>query len=448
MAEQETRSDGSPVQSQLVRGSIGSLIIKLTSAGLVLALTILLARALGPSGYGLYSYVYALVWLMMVPAELGLPMLVVRETASARAHQRWGLMLGVWRWAAVMSIGLGVAVALVAGISVWLLAGYFTDEQLTTFAWGILLAPLMVLGNLAGAALRGLRHVLQGQLPDLVIRYGLALALCAGAALVGGDAFTPDLAMALHAGAAAVALLAGIHMLARARPPELSQAHAVYDRREWLGSTIPLALVAGTFLMHQQTDIVILGMFVDEAEVGIYRVAVQASGFVAFGLHAVNMIAAPQFARLHALGDNEGLQHVVTITARVILALTALVVVCLVLFGKPVIGFAFGSEYIAGYVVIIILAIGQIFNAAFGSVVFLLNMTGHERLTLRVLAFAVVMNIGLNVLLIPLFGPEGAAVATATTLAMWNFVLWRAVRRHLGIDSTALGLRVPLPAST
>lgn len=438
---------GGAVQSQLVRGSIGSLTIKLTSAGLVLALTILLARALGPSGYGLYSYVYALVWLMMVPAELGLPMLVVRETASARAHQRWGLMLGVWRWAAAMSIGLGVAVALVAGISAWILAGHFTDEQLTTFAWGILLAPLMVLGNLAGAALRGLRHVLQGQLPDLVIRYGLALALCAGAAYFAGDAFTPDQAMALHAAGAAVALLAGIHMLARARPPELSRAHAVYERREWLGSTIPLALVAGTYLMHQQTDIVILGMFVDEAEVGIYRVAVQASGFVAFGLHAVNMIAAPQFARLHALGDREGLQHVVTITARVILALTALVVAGLVLFGKPLIGFAFGSEYIAGYVVIIILAIGQIFNAAFGSVVFLLNMTGHERLTLRVLAFAVVMNIGLNVLLIPLFGPEGAAVATATTLAMWNFMLWRAVRRHLGIDSTALGLRVPLPAS-
>lgn len=443
MTEQQLPPSRGAVQSQLVRGSIGSLAIKLTSAGLVLALTILLARALGPAGYGLYAYVYALVWLMVVPAELGLPMLVVRETARARAHHRWDLMRGVWRWAAGLSIGLCIAVALVAGIVTWILAARFTDGQLATFAWGMLLAPLMVLGNLAGAALRGLRHVLQGQLPDLVVRYGLALALCAGAAFFAGDAFTPDVAMALHAGAAAIALLAGMHMLARARPPQLSQAQPVYERRQWLGSTIPLALVAGTYMMHQQTDIVILGLFVDEADIGIYRVAVQASGFIAFGLHAVNMIVAPQFARLHALDDMDRLQGVVTTTARVILVLTALVAACLMLFGRPVIGFAFGSEYTAGYVVIVILAIGQIFNAAFGSVAFLLNMTGHERLTLRVLAFAVAMNIGLNFVLIPLFGLEGAAVATATTLALWNFMMWRAVRRHLGIDSTALGIRVP-----
>ncbi|PWG61338.1 oligosaccharide flippase family protein [Spiribacter halobius] len=447
MAESPLATIRGGIQSQIVRGSIGSLTIKLTSAGLVLALTILLARTLGPAGYGLYAYVYALVWLMVVPAELGLPMLVVRETARARAHHRWDLMRGVWRWAAVMAIGLAVGVTLVAGSAAWTLAARFSAEQLATFAWGVLLAPLMVLGNLAGAALRGLRHVLQGQLPDLVIRYSLALALCAVGALVAGDAFTPDVAMALHAAAAAVALLAGLHMLARARPEELSGAQPAYRRREWLTSTIPLALVAGTYLIHQQTDIVILGLLVDDADVGIYRVAVQTSGFVAFGLHAVNMIAAPQFARLHALGDRERLQAVVTTTARVILALTALVVACLVLFGRPVIGFAFGSDYAAAYLAIVILAIGQVCNAAFGSVVFLLNMSGCERVTLRVLACAVVLNIGLNLLLIPLFGLEGAALATATTLALWNFLLWRAVRRHLGIDSTALGIRVPAPAS-
>lgn len=443
MAEPAAPASTGTDRSQLVGGSIASLAIKLTSAGLVLALTILLARALGPAGYGLYAYVYALVWLMVVPAELGLPMLVVRETARARAHGRWDLMLGVWRWAAATASGLGLAVALVAGGVAWLVAARFTDAQLATFAWGMLLAPLMVLGNLAGAALRGLRHVLQGQLPGLVLRYGLALALCAGAVLVAGDAFTPAVAMALHAVAAGVALVVGVQLLGRARPPQLAGVRPTRERRQWLASTIPLALVAGTYLMHQQTDIVILGLFVEDAEVGVYRVAVQASGFVAFGLHAVNMVAAPQFARLHALGDRERLQAVVTTTARIILVLTALVAICLVLFGRPVIGFAFGSEYTAGYLAIVILAVGQIFNAAFGSVVFLLNMTGCERITVGVLACAVGINIGLNFLLVPLFGLEGAAAATAFTLALWNFLLWRAVRRHIGIDSTALDLRVP-----
>lgn len=448
MPEQEPVPDAGAFQSPLVRGSIGSLALKLTSAGLVLALTILLARVLGPGGYGLYAYVYALVWLMVVPAELGLPMLLVRETARAGAHRGWNLMLGVWRWAAGVSLGLAAAVALVAGSAAWTLAASFTGEQLATFVWGMILAPLMVLGNLAGAALRGLNHVLQGQLPDLVFRHGLVLALCVCAALVADDALTPVAAMALHAAAAGIALLAGLYMLARARPPQLSRAQPVYEPRKWLTSTIPLALVAGTYLMHQQTDVVILGLFVGEADIGVYRVAVQASGFVAFGLFAVNMIAAPQFARLYALGEIDRLQATVTSTARVILVLTALVATCLVLFGKPVIAFALGAEYTAGYVAILILGVGQLFNAAFGSVVFLLNMTGYERITVRVLALAVAMNIGLNFALIPLFGLEGAAAATAATLALWNFLLWRSVRRHLGIDSTAVGLRVPASTST
>lgn len=439
---------GDGLRAQLLRGGFGSLTIKLASAGLVLAMTILLARTLGPAGYGLYSYVYALVWLMAVPAELGLPMLVVRETARARARERWDLMLGVWQWSALMSIGLSVAIALVAGIVAWAMAERFTGEQLATFAWGVLLVPLMVLGNLAGAAMRGLRHVLQGQLPDLVFRYGIFVVLSAGAAWWAGDGFTADIAMALHAAAAAAALLAGTWMLGRKRPPELARVSVpAYEQRQWMSSAIPLALVAGTYLVHQQTDIVILGLFVEEADVGVYRVAVQAAGFVAFGLHAVNMIVAPQFARLHATGETAQLQWMVTASARVILLLTALVAAGLALFGKPVIAFAFGTEYTAGYVALAILAVGQLFNAAFGSVTFLLNMTGHERITVRALSVAVTVNVALNLLLIPLFGLEGAALATATTLALWNFLMWRAVRRYLGIDSTALGARPARPAA-
>lgn len=428
-----------PRRSGLVASSLGSLAIKLSSAGLVLALTIVLARSLGPSGYGLYAYVYALVWLLVVPAELGLPMLVVRETAAARAHQAWGRIRGVWQWATRLALTLSLTIAILSGLALAVFAPHFSDEQLTTFAAGVVMATLMVLGNLTGAALRGLRHVLQGQFPDLVIRYALALAFCTVAALLLGDAFTASLAMALHALAAGIALVAGRVMLARVRPVELGSAPPIRESREWLQSTIPLALVAGTFLMHQQTDIVVLGLFVDEAQIGIYRVAVQTAGFLAFGLHAVNMVAAPQFARLHSLGDHDRLQRVVTTSARVTLALTALAVIGLVSVGRPVIDLAFGVEYDAAYSPILILAIGQIFNAGSGSVVFLLNMTGHERLVVRVLGLAVVLNIGLNVGLIPLFGLNGAAAATAITLALWNLRLWWAVRQQLGIESTAIG---------
>ncbi len=164
---------GDAPPAQILRGGLGSLAFKLTSAGLLFGLTVLLARVLGPAGYGVYAYVFALVSLMAVPAELGLPHLVVRETARAHVHEQWGLMRGLWRWAALASGVLAVAIAVVAGGLAWGLADGFSSLQLATFAWGLLLVPLIALGNLAGAAVRGLRHVLLGQLPGLVLRPAL-----------------------------------------------------------------------------------------------------------------------------------------------------------------------------------------------------------------------------------------------------------------------------------
>lgn len=437
--------DGVP-PGDLVRSGSGSLAIKLASGGLTFGLAVLLARALGPAGYGVYAYVFALVSLLAVPAERGLPHLVVRETARALFRAQWGLMRGVWRWAALAAGVLSLAVVVLGSAAAWSLAGRLTDAQLATVAWGLALVPLIALGNLAGAALRGLGGVLLGQLPEHLLRPAGFLLSAAAVLYWGRGGLTPDEAMGLHAAAAAAALGAGAWLLARRRPEPLAHAATPqYQARRWSAAAVPLALIAGMHLVHQQTDILILGLFTDSERVGIYRVAAQAAAVVGFGLQAINMVVAPQFARLHAAGDTARLQRLVTSSARVILLLTLPAVLLLALLGGPVIRFVFGAEYAAGHVALAILAAGQLCSAAFGSVAFLLNMTGYERDTARGLALAVAANVVLNLLLIPSLGMEGAALATAVTLASWNLLLWRATRARLGIDSTALGARPRRP---
>jgi len=65
-------------------------------------------------------------------------------------------------------------------------------------------------------------------------------------------------------------------------------------------------------------------------------------------------------------------------------------------------------------------------------------MTGHERQTAYGMSVAAVVNIFLNILLIPRFGMFGAAIATACSIVIWNILLWHAVRKHLGINSLVL----------
>jgi len=78
-----------------------------------------------------------------------------------------------------------------------------------------------------------------------------------------------------------------------------------------------------------------------------------------------------------------------------------------------------------------------------GSVGALLNMTGHERDTLRGVAIAAVANVVLGLALIPLFGLEGAALATAATLIIWNLLLRQAVWGRIRIETMAFSLPFP-----
>jgi O-antigen/teichoic acid export membrane protein len=64
-------------------------------------------------------------------------------------------------------------------------------------------------------------------------------------------------------------------------------------------------------------------------------------------------------------------------------------------------------------------------------------MTRHERDTAKGLAVSAILNVVLNLLLVPLLGIIGAAMATALSLITWNVLLWWAVRQRLGINSLA-----------
>ncbi|MDN5851202.1 MAG: polysaccharide biosynthesis C-terminal domain-containing protein [Nitrococcus sp.] len=412
------------------------MLIKIASTLLALVLAIVLARTLGPEGYGIYAYIFAIVSVVAIPAQLGLPHLVVRETAKAQSTENWGAMKGIWRWASAITGVFSLTLMTIGGLFIWLFADMLSSIQATTLAWGFLLVPLIALGNLRGAALRGLRHVVQGQLPEHVLRPGLFIVflLLLALALPQRDVTAAE-AMELHACAAAVAFLIGGLLLYRHRPKGAAAAiRPTYDGSVWIRSALPLALIGGLSLINKHMDILMLGMFNDSADVGRYRVAVQGGMLVAFGMQAVSLAVAPHFARLHSKGDSSRLQNLVTMSGRGIVFLTLPVATVLIIFGKEILAIVFGTPFAAASVPLAILAVGQLINAATGPAATLLNMTGNERHVARGVGGAAALNVILNLLLIPPFGINGAAVATAGSFILMQILLRRHTQLSLGIE--------------
>jgi len=431
---------GKDLKTTLIRDGMGSLLLKAGYIFLSFGTTVILARSMGAERYGVYSYIFALVSLIAIPTQFGLPTLVVRETAQAMARKEYGLVRGVWSWSGKFVLVSTVVLIGIAVIGVFLFGSRFSTEDVSIFYWGLALVALVALSNLRGAALRGLHHVFEGLLPEQLLFPGFFVLLVGAVSFFAKDALVPALAMILQVTAAALAFLIGMVLLWRLMPEDVHNVKPIYKGRHWFFSTLPLALIGGMRVINNRSSLVILGFFVSSADIGTYRTASQMALLVSSGLQAMTMVVAPQFARFYSNKNMLQLQRVATYSARIVFALTLPVVAVFFIWGKPIINLVFGVEFIQAYTPLIILSVGQLVNAAAGSVASLLNMTGNERETAKVLLLSVCLNLLLHLLLVPRMGVNGAAIASTVSITVWNIFLWLAVRRNLKIDSMAFAI--------
>jgi O-antigen/teichoic acid export membrane protein len=423
--------------ARLIKGFLGTGGIRLAHAAIGFATGILLARSLGPSNYGTYTFVMAMVGFLTIPSELGIPGLAVREIAVANARKDWGAMRGF-----ILRAHQGIAalslILIALGALGLVIFGDGIDPVRRQCMWlALALVPLISLGALRGAMLRGLRKVLLGQLPEQVIRPAALLLAVVLILVYAGESMSPQTMLLAQIAATTVAFAWGLAVFVRHRPPQLAAAQPTYRTSAWVRSTLPFGLSAALLLLNGRTDILALGLFHPDSAVGVYRVAVQLTLPVLFAQQAVNAIQAPHIAHLYAAGDMKRLQAMVTQSSRAVLAVSAFAALVVILFGKPLIRLLFGAEYAAAYLPLVILAVGKTVNSAMGSVASLLNMTGHERDAMRSILIAAVLNVTLNVTLTPVWGMTGAAIATAATLVVWNVVMWHTVWKRIGIQSSA-----------
>jgi O-antigen/teichoic acid export membrane protein len=221
-------------------------------------------------------------------------------------------------------------------------------------------------------------------------------------------------------------------------PKEIKNTIPEYETKRWIKSAISLAFIGGMQVIMAQTDIVMLKILKGPKWVGIYSVANRAATLVPFILVAVNQAFAPVVAELVASGRKEKLQKEVTYTARMVFAFSLPVALGFIFFGKFFLSL-YGSEFIRGYTPLVILCLAQLVNAGAGSVGMLLAMAHYEREITIGIGVATVVNVFLNTLLIPKWGIEGAAVATGSSIIIWNFLLAWYVWKRLGIYSTVVG---------
>ncbi len=433
-----------PVLIKAVSGSVALRIVGMLFGFLV---GIQLARGLGAEGYGIYGVAMSIIALLTVPTEFGLPQLLTREVAAAQVNKDWGRLKGILHWSSMTSLRIAIVIA-IATIAWLMLSGTGLSSPLgLTLLAGVVMVPVVAQVSMQSAALRGLQHIVAGQLPDVLLRpvfYSLLLF----ALPMWIMPLDPVVAMVLGSLSACMAMFIARWLLERSLTDDVAGKARVIDARSWWSSALPMALAEGMRLLQGNLQILLLGVLVVMSEVGIYRMASSMMLLIAMPVSMFNIVTMPIIARLHAANERERLQRMLGLTAAGMTLGVVIMIIPFLLQGQRILSVAFGAEFGEGNLILVVLCGSALINAMFGVGATLLNMTGHQSQVTRASLVALVCLAVLSYPLILFFGSIGAAIAHVVSTLLWSLIMWIAARTLLGLDSSLMAVlpgRFPKP---
>tara|TARA_B100001142_G_scaffold269997_1_gene275896 strand:- start:8419 stop:9744 length:1326 start_codon:yes stop_codon:yes gene_type:complete len=193
----------------------------------------------------------------------------------------------------------------------------------------------------------------------------------------------------------------------------------VISNKKILETAYPMLFSTSIFVLMSWSDTIMLGIFTSESNVGLYNVALKLAMSSVIILGAVNSILAPKLSETYNNNKFDSFKQLIQQSTRIIFLCTLPILLVLLIFPELCLSF-FGTEFIVAKNTLMILLLGQFVNVFSGSVGFVLQMTGNEKVFQKILFYSLIINILLNYFLIPLFDINGAAIASVLSMVIWN----------------------------
>lgn len=386
--------------------------------GVRFMLAVVLARALGAPGYGVYNLALSTATVLGAFAILGLDAATVRYAAVFISRSDLGRLKGTLQ----VAIGLPMFIGIVLGAAIFmgadLIAAHVFEkpEMVPLVRLGALLVPLLVLNQLLASALQGLRlihlAVIAEQFSQPAVRASMVITfLLLGLGSVGAM-------LAATLAALFVSILLGA-LLLRAIPDQTREVPGVRQPGPLVRFALPVWLSDVVNTVGGNLQVGMLGLLQTASAVGIFAIANQVTLLGSMFHNAVVASSMPLFAQLSDRGDETGMQHLYRTTSKWTYALNLPLFLVLVMFPEAILSL-FGEGFRDGAPALAIMAFAGLANAATGTSGAILDMAGYTSLKLLNSGAALGIGLALNLVLIPQIGLMGAAIALAASTATLN----------------------------
>ena len=190
-----------------------------------------------------------------------------------------------------------------------------------------------------------------------------------------------------------------------------------FSSTEILRTSYPMALSAISYFLMQSTDVLFISAYDTFESVAYYSIAVKLATVTALALISVNIVIAPKIASIYNDKNFSQLKLILKKATRINVVISLPIIILLLFFSEYVLS-TFGSNYILAKNALWILLIAQFFNSITGPSALYLNMTGRQKKLNGILVISLLINVVLNIILVPDFGMLGAAISTTTSFVI------------------------------
>jgi O-antigen/teichoic acid export membrane protein len=194
-----------------------------------------------------------------------------------------------------------------------------------------------------------------------------------------------------------------------------------------------LFLTSGGVLVFSQADTMMIGYFMEIKDIAIYRVALQFTMVATFTTYALRNILWPKVSCWGKSGEIGLVEASLSRAISYSLILAVPVFVGGLLLGDRLLYFFYGAVYASGYLALVSLLAVQVVNVFQYFFTMYLDALDHPKESFKVTAVGVLANILLNIVLIPVMGILGAAIATLFTMTLNVILAKRALSRLMTI---------------
>ena len=192
-------------------------------------------------------------------------------------------------------------------------------------------------------------------------------------------------------------------------------------------------LTSGGFVVFSTADTILIGYFLSNADVGIYRIGYQLSSVALFTCLALNTVLFPTMSRWAAEGNLSGVSSTLSRAFSFSLLLAVPVIVGGLLLSDRLLYFLYGSAFVPGTTAFIILLFVQLAIAGVMLQTTCLNALDFPKQSFIATGIAALLNIVLNITLIPVYGIAGAAFATLLSIGLNAVIVFRFLSRHIPV---------------